>query len=190
MSVGETRGGKDQRFMSAGKAVPIADIKNALDGLKAEIDLPQEFWDRFAKHLAVRASMSHSRLNDTLGKSVMRLEQAAKEFEASLIALSASRDGKRMMRMAGRHVVDSADFWDVLKRFQSITAEQTFEANPADFFRVTIRLVHDAMPDYGPTELTKVLEKMEAALPGLIFPPNTVPSGRRDYVRNAIRSIG
>lgn len=176
--------------MSAGRGVPFADIENALAGLKTEIDLPQEFWGRFAKHLAVRASMGHSRFNDTLAKSVTRLEQAAKEFEASLIALSDSRDGKSMVRRAGREAIDSADFWELLQRFQSITAEQTFEANPADFYRSTIKLVCGVLPDCGPTELTKLLEKMEALLPGLIFPPDTMQHARRDYVRNVIRSIG
>ena len=77
-----------------------------------------------------------------------------------------------------------------MKKFQNLIEPQTFEGYPAGFYRGTVTLVHQLKPEWGPTELTAFLERLEACFSGLVFPPETEQHARRDFVRNSMKSAG
>ena len=185
MSIGQTRGGI-ARFIETGGTVP--DVAEALAPLRATSDLPGEFWDALAERLHVAAILRNSqRIDRGKGAAIDRAEKAASEFKEAILDLQ--RQAPMMFRRAGREMVDHVEFWDLLVRFQELRS-MTFEGSAADAYRKTIVEVSKDLPQMGISELTRFLEKIESALPGCIFPPDREPSARRDYVKNALKSVG
>ncbi|AUH32069.1 hypothetical protein [Paracoccus tegillarcae] len=132
-------------------------------------------------------------------RQIDRIENAAKELLAAIRAykdfaeVSLSIEGE-IAQMEGGHR-GSLPLYQWLLRLAKLRERYFTGYDPAASYRRTIGRLHSMIKNAGgnvavhkTSSFVLFLCEIEALRPGLIFPPETVKSGRARYVENALKA--
>ncbi|MCF3973998.1 hypothetical protein [Paracoccus salsus] len=132
-------------------------------------------------------------------KEIERIEKAAKEMLAAIRGyrdfgdLSLSIDGD-MAQTTGEHE-GSIRLFGWLLRLSKARERYFREYNPSGSYHSAIKKIRGIISDAGgnvavhkTSQFVLFLSELERMRPAMIFPPETVETGRARYVENALRS--